>query len=30
MLDCIIDRTNQYIDMMPKKERKKYQPKNKK
>ena len=24
MLDCIIDRTNQYIDMMPKKERKKY------
>lgn len=24
MLDCIIERTNQYIDTMPKKERKKY------
>lgn len=24
MLDCIIERTNRYIDDMPKKERKKY------
>ena len=24
MLDCIIERTNKYIDDMPKKERKKY------
>lgn len=24
MLDCIIERTNQYIDTMPKKEQKKY------
>ena len=24
MLDCIIERTNRYIDSMPKKERKKY------